>query len=99
MSKKTNRIDRTFPMGAFRREASELLRLSQAMSDTDLHVLLIYLSRDKRMAFFDENVRAVFSAFLAVLNFFADSSVQRGRGGAPRSDGSRRHHSFSEVEH
>ena len=99
MRRKANRIDRTFPMGAFRREASELLQLSRAISDTDLDVLLVYLSRDKKMAYFDKNVRAGFSAFFALLNRFADSSVQRGRGGAPRVDGTRRHHSFTEGRH
>lgn len=77
MSRKTNRIDRTYPVGAFRREAGELLQLSRAISDTDLDVLLIYLSRDKNMASFDKNVRDAFSAFFAVLNLPADNSDKR----------------------
>ena len=56
MGRKPNRMDRTYPMSLFKREAAKALDVEGDLTDTDLSVVLKYLARDKGLVAYDSQV-------------------------------------------
>lgn len=51
-----NHIDRIYPMSKFRTEAATILKSHNGLTESDLHLLLIYLARDKPKIIYDAEV-------------------------------------------
>ena len=56
IEERRSRVDQIWAMTAFRAKVSELLDLRDGISDQDLQVLLIYLSRDRKLLAYGDEV-------------------------------------------
>lgn len=55
---KTNHIDRIYPMYFFRMEIAKILDICEGLTDSDLHIILTHLRRDKSVIVYDSQVSA-----------------------------------------
>lgn len=56
LGSQTNQINRIHPMTIFSTEAGKILKSPNGMTESDLHLLLIYLARDKSKIIYDAKV-------------------------------------------
>ena len=53
MSSKSSQVNRIHPLEAFREEVAQVMNSKGGLTDSDLHVLLQYLARDKKEIVYD----------------------------------------------
>ena len=56
MGSRSNEIDRIYPMSIFSREAGKILKSHNGLIESDLHLILTYLARDKSRIIYDSEV-------------------------------------------
>lgn len=50
-------VDRVYSRGMFRRKVAEALNLDTEVTDSDLNIIVTFLSRDKSMIIYDHDAR------------------------------------------
>lgn len=53
---RSNQIDRIYPMSMFTTEAGKILKSQNGLTESDLHLILTYLARDKSRIIYDAKV-------------------------------------------
>lgn len=56
LGSESNPVDRVFPMANFSAEVSKILEAHDGLAESDLHILLTYLARDKSAIVYDLEV-------------------------------------------
>lgn len=56
MGSRNNQIDRIYPMSTFSTEAGKILSSHHGLTNSDLHLILTYLARDKSRIIYDAEV-------------------------------------------
>lgn len=56
MGSSSNQIDRIYPMSMFSTEAGKVLKSQNGLTESDLHLILKYLARDKSRIIYDAEV-------------------------------------------
>lgn len=58
MRDKTNQVDRVYPMSHFKTHVANTLETRDGLTDSDFHIVLTHLSRDKSAIIYDSQVSA-----------------------------------------